>query len=93
MELHHLRCFLAIVKEGGFNKATDQLEMSLPAVSYQIRQLEKNLGVLLFHRGPAGASPTEAGRVLAIHAKSVLESERRAYRAVKELSTSVGENQ
>ncbi len=88
MELHQLRCFLAIVGEGGFSKATGKLQMSQPAVSYQIRQLEKDLGTLLFQRGPRGVNLTEAGRVLAIHAESVLESEHRAHRAVKDVSSS-----
>ncbi len=86
MELHQLRCFLAIIKEGGFNKATGRLQMTQPALSYQIRQLEKELGATLFHRRPGGVSPTEAGRVLSIHAESVMETVRRAHRAIEELS-------
>ena len=86
MELHQLRCFLAIVKEGGFNKATGRLQMTQPALSYQIRQLEKDLGTLIFHRRPGGVSPTEAGRVLTIHAEAIMETVHRAQRAIEELS-------
>ena len=86
MELHQLRCFLAIVKEGGFNKATVRMQMTQPALSYQIRQLEKELGTSLFHRRPGGVSPTAAGRVLSIHAEGVMETVRRAHRAIEELS-------
>ena len=86
MELHQLRCFLAIIKEGGFNKATGRLQMTQPALSYQIRQLEKELGTSLFHRRPGGVNPTEAGRVLSIHAEAIMETVHRANRTIEELS-------
>ena len=89
MELHQLRCFLAIVKEGGFNKATVRMQMTQPALSYQIRQLEKDLGTSIFHRRPGGVSPTEAGRLLSIHAEAIMETVRRANRAIEELSEGV----
>jgi len=60
--------------------------MTQPALSYQIRQLEKELGTSLFHRRPGGVSPTAAGRVLSIHAEGVMETVRRAQRAIEELS-------
>jgi len=61
MELHQLQCFLAVVEEGGFNRATTRLHITQPALSYQIKRLEEELGVSLFHRHPRGISPTEAG--------------------------------
>lgn len=89
MEFHQLRCFLAVVEEGGFNRATTRLHISQPALSYQIKQLEQELGATLFHRRPGGVSTTEAGRVLAQHAKEVLETVRQARNAVEELSEGV----
>lgn len=89
MELHQLRCFLAVVEEGGFNRATTRLHISQPALSYQIKQLEQELGATLFHRRPGGVSPTEAGRVLSGYAREVLESVSNARSAVQELAEGV----
>lgn len=89
MELHQLRCFLAIIDEGGFNRATTRLHITQPALSYQIKRLEGELGTSLFHRRPGGVSPTEAGRVLSQHARTVMESVRRARHAVEELAEGV----
>jgi DNA-binding transcriptional LysR family regulator len=89
LELHQLRCFLAIVEEGGFNRATTRLHITQPALSYQVKQLEQELGTSLFHRQPGGISPTEAGRVLASHAREVLESVRKARRSVEKLADGV----
>jgi len=89
MELHQLQCFLAVVEEGGFNRATTRLHITQPALSYQIKRLEEELGVSLFHRRPRGISPTEAGRVLLQNAQEVIESVRRARRAVEVRSKGV----
>jgi DNA-binding transcriptional LysR family regulator len=89
VELHQLRCFLAVVEEGGFNRATTRLHISQPALSYQIKQLEQELGATLFHRRPGGVSPTEAGRVLSGYAREVLESVNQARAAVQELAEGV----
>lgn len=89
MELHQLRCFLAVVEEGGFNRATTRLHISQPALSYQIKQLEQELGATLFHRRPGGVSPTEAGRVLSGFAREVMEAVNNARCAVQELAEGV----
>lgn len=89
MELHQLRCFVAVVEEGGLNRATTRIHITQPALSYQIKQLENELGVSLLHRQPRGICPTEAGRVLFQHAQEVLESVRRARRAVEMLADGV----
>ncbi len=90
MELHQLTCFMAVVEEGGFNRATARLHMTQPALSYQIKQLENELGASLFYRRPRGVSPTEAGRVLFQHAQEILEAVRRARNAIERLSEGVG---
>lgn len=83
MELHQLQCFIAVFEEGGFSRATTRLHITQPALSYQIKRLEEELGVSLFHRGPRGISLTEAGRVLLQNAKEVVESVKKARRAVE----------
>jgi DNA-binding transcriptional LysR family regulator len=63
MELHQLRCFVAVAEEGGFNSASSRLHITQPAISYQIKQLENELGQTLFVRGSRRVSMTQAGRV------------------------------
>jgi DNA-binding transcriptional LysR family regulator len=89
VELHQLQCFIAVLEEGGFKRATARLGITQPALSYQIRRLEEELGVQVFHRGPAGITPTEAGRILLEHAHQVIAAVREAHQAVREMSSGV----
>lgn len=86
MELHQLQCFVLVVEEGGFKRATARLHITQPGLSYQIKQLEEELGVQLFHRRASGITPTEAGRVLLHHAYQVINAVHEAHQAVRELS-------
>jgi DNA-binding transcriptional LysR family regulator len=89
MELQQLVCFVRVVEEGGFKRATARLNITQPAMSYLIKQLEDELGVVLFHRRPRGVVPTEAGRVLWQHAQQVIDAVQAAHDAVRELSDGV----
>jgi len=89
VELHQLQCFMAVVEEGGFNRATTRLHMTQPAISYQIKLLEAELGMPLFYRRSRGISPTEAGRVLFQHARRIEEMVRQAQQALERLSDGV----
>lgn len=89
MELQQLQCFIAVLEEGGFKRATARLGITQPALSYQIKRLEEELGVQVFRRGPGGITPTEAGRVLLDHAHQVIAAVREAHQAVRELSGGV----
>jgi len=89
VELTQLQCFIAVLEEGGFKRATTRLGITQPALSYQIRRLEEELGVQVFHRGKSGITPTEAGRALVQHAHQVISEVREAQRAVREMSGGV----
>ncbi len=89
MELQQLQCFIAVLEEGGFKRATARLGMTQPALSYQIKRLEDELGVQVFRRGPGGITPTDAGHVLLEHAHQVIAAVREAHQAVRELSGGV----
>jgi len=89
MELHQLKCFRAVVEDGGFKRATSRLHVTQPALSYQIKQLEQELDISLFDRRPGGVSLTEAGRILFQHSEGIFESVRRAESAVHELGGGV----
>jgi DNA-binding transcriptional LysR family regulator len=89
MEVHQLNCFLAVMEEGSFNRAATRLHKTQPAISYQVKQLEDELGMPLFHRGARRITPTQAGNVLALHARDVVELLRRSREAVERLSEGV----
>jgi DNA-binding transcriptional LysR family regulator len=78
-----LRYFIAVSTEGNLTRAAERLFVSQPALTKQIRQLEKHLGVRLFDRSRAGMSLTAAGAALADTAPVVLASWEQALRETK----------
>ncbi|MFJ5957274.1 LysR family transcriptional regulator [Paenarthrobacter sp. NPDC092416] len=73
LSIQGLRIFMAVVETGSFSAAARRLYMSQPSVSAQVRSLETSLSAHLLDRGPAGASLTPAGHVLADHARKIFE--------------------
>lgn len=78
--LDQLRTLLEVVRTGSFTRAAEALSLSQPAVSVQMRSLERSLGVRLLERRPRRVSLTDAGRIVHRYALRMarLESESRA---------------
>lgn len=74
MELYHLKTFLTVAETGNLTKAAQQLFISQPAISAQIKAIEEEIGVALFSRNAKGMLLTKEGRLLKDEASKVLES-------------------
>ncbi|BBZ30169.1 LysR family transcriptional regulator [Mycolicibacterium madagascariense] len=72
VQLHHLRCFVAIVEHGGFTDAAAELGTSQPAVSRGLAALEKELGLRLLRRTTREVVPTPAGQRILPRARRLL---------------------
>ena len=72
MNLKQLEYFVAIAEEHQITAAARRLHISQPPLSYELSQLERELGVLLVTREARGVSLTDAGRVLYKRARSIL---------------------
>ncbi len=64
LKLSDLRMLQAVVERGGMGKAAGYLNLSQPAVSKAIGALERELGVRLLDRSPAGVQPTVYGQAM-----------------------------
>lgn len=77
VELHHLKCFVAVAEELNFSRAAERLHISQPPLTRQIQWLEKELGVQLFSRTTRSVQLTEAGQVYLEEARATLAQIRR----------------
>ena len=85
-----LRTFLEVVELGSFTAAAKRLNLSQPAVSLQIRELEARCGVQLLERLGKKPFPTVAGRQLLVHAQRILDESEHALASIKRLQDATG---
>lgn len=83
MDIEQLRAFLAVAEELHFGRAAERLHLAQPPLSRTIKQLERQLGSLLFIRNTRSVKLTASGQALIEPARAVLEALRRAEDAVK----------
>jgi DNA-binding transcriptional LysR family regulator len=78
VSLRQLRIFAAVGKHLSFARAADELALTAPAVSMQIKDLEEQVGMPLFDRSSRSVSLTTVGEYLLAHARRVLAAMRDA---------------
>jgi DNA-binding transcriptional LysR family regulator len=88
LDLYALNVFLVAAENENFSEAARQLNLTQPAVSMQIRALEKKLNVSLFYRVGRGLSLTEQGKALLPMAREMIN---RAIRVEEEIESLKGE--
>src|SRR3954469_5561177 len=83
MELRHLRYFSAVAAHGSFNRAANNLHLTQPALSRQVKDLEDELGVPLFLRGTNAVTLTAAGELFYEEARDLLARADQAIQRVR----------
>jgi len=89
MELRHLRYFVAAAEELNITRAAARLQVSQPPLSRQIRDLEDEIGAVLFNRSNKKLKLTSAGEYFLQEAKKILSHAQRAANVAK--TTSAGQ--
>ncbi len=74
MDIRHLRYFIAISEAASLSAASLRLGVAQPSLSQHVIRLEEELGVALVVRSPRGIQLTEEGRLLAAHARGIVQS-------------------
>ena len=85
MELYQLEYFLEAARQRNFTRAAERLHLAQAAMSEQIRNLEGELGTLLFHRSRRETTLTAAGHLLREYAERLLLLAREARASVGDL--------
>lgn len=72
--LRQLQIFEAIARLGGFTRAAQELFLTQPTVSMQIKKLEQSVGLPLFEQIGKQTYLTDAGKVLLVHTRQILDA-------------------
>ncbi len=91
MDIHVLNTFVAVCEHSGFSAAAEKLGYTQSTVSSQIRQLETELGTVLFDRFYHRISLTADGLVVLKYARSMLEANKKMLTALKKTETVTGD--
>ena len=84
LNYHHLRYFWTVARKGGVRKAAEDLHVSQPSISAQLRVLEESLGQKLFRRSGRNLVLTETGQLVLNYADEIFSAGRELMNAVKQ---------
>lgn len=72
--LRQIRIFLSISKHLSFSRAAEEISITVPAVSLQIKEMESNLGLSLFNRANKKIELTAGGEYFLLYARRVMST-------------------
>lgn len=84
LNYHHLRYFWTVARKGGVRKAAEELHVSQPSISAQLRLLEESLGEKLFKRTGRTLVLSEMGQLVLTYADEIFAAGRELMNAVKQ---------
>ena len=90
MNLEFLRTYIQVVRMGSFSEVAKRQAISQPAVSFQIRKLEQDLGIQLVDRSKKAIAMTDAGRRLLRFAETIEKEHEQLSRDLDTLRAEVG---
>ncbi|GHF67086.1 LysR family transcriptional regulator [Streptomyces mashuensis] len=82
--LRQLEYLVSVVEEGSLTRAAERLYVTQPALSHQLRALERSIGGPLLERLPRSVRLTPMGRALLPHARAALDSVRQGQAAARQ---------
>src|SRR4051812_32387918 len=85
MTLRQMEYLVAVVEEGSFTRAAERLYVSQPALSHQVRALERSVGGELLERLPQATPRPRRGRAFLPHAIASVRSAEEARRSAREV--------
>src|SRR5438105_13008938 len=86
LNLDQLRAFVEVVRYGSFTAAAKELNLTQPAITHQVHELEQRFNTALLDRLGKRAYPTEAGEKLIEHARYWFEADSRINAAMRKFS-------
>ncbi len=89
MDFQHLQTFCAVISEGSMTAAAAKLSITQPAVSQQIRQLEKDFGVKLLSRNSRKVKTTVQGQIFYENSNRILNLMQQTRNSIKSISLSL----
>jgi len=84
LNYHHLRYFWTVARKGGVRKAAEELGVSQPSISAQLKVLEEALGEKLFRRSGRNLVLTETGQIALSYADEIFSAGRELMGALKQ---------
>ncbi len=85
MELRHLKLIDTVAREGSLSKASDKLHLTQSALSHQLKEIEQEMGVLMFHRVNKRLEISEAGKIIRRAALNVQQELTKALQEIDKL--------
>ena len=78
LKLHHLQMLVALGEQGNLTHVARMMNITQPALSKWLSQLEDEIGLTLFERHSKGLRPTEGGKLLLQHAQRLINDMERS---------------